>query len=232
MVLDVLRSRALLAGMLLSLLAASPASAASDETAAGLLFETPYLADVEPQSVIVYDFELTSVDETRFGKGFADTIRLHVDASGDDAAQRTATLDVFSGQRERKIGPLPRTQGNPVLMVILEQDTFELQRATGGQPAYFRNRIRAALRDKATIAKETIAFGGADAAAHRITIMPYKGDANFAKVPEIADTVYEFVVSEKVPGGILSITSTVPAPEGNGKTLKKKVMAFSEVKKM
>lgn len=201
-------------------------------SAADLLFDRPYLEGVEPGSAIVYDYKLTSADKERFGEGFTDTIRLRVDASEKDAKKRTANLDLFSGARERHIGPMPQTSGNPAIMIVLEQDTFDLQRSLGGQPSYFRNKIRKALRDSALIEKTTVKFGNGDIEAQRITIEPFKDDANFSRVPEFEDMVYEFVVADAVPGGVYSVSSYIPSPKDATATLKKKVMEFSELKKM
>ncbi len=220
------------AALAVAALLPSQFAVAEENAAARLLFQTPYLTQVEPRSVIEYNYSVTTTDEKKFGKAFTDTIRLKVAPEQTDASKRAVELDIFSGARERKIGPLPRTEGNPVLMVLLEQDTFELHRALGGQPAYFRNRIRAALRASATVSEETVDFEGAKTAAHRITITPYKGDANFAKVPDFANTVYEFVVADEVPGGFVSIASYVPSPEAGGKPLRNKLMSYSHLKKM
>jgi DNA repair exonuclease SbcCD nuclease subunit len=208
------------------------AGAEEGASAADLLFDRPYLERVEPGSAIVYDYKLTSTDKERFGEDFTDTIRLRVDVSNKDVKKRTANLDLFSGARERHIGPMPQTSGNPAIMIVLEQDTFDLQRTLGGQPSYFRNKIRRALRDSAQVEKTTVKFGSGDVEARRITIEPFKGDANFSRVPEFADMVYEFVVADAVPGGVYSVSSYIPSPKDTTATLKKKVMEFSELKKM
>lgn len=208
------------------------AGAQDSASAADLLFDRPYLESIEPGSAIVYDFELTSADKERFGEAFSDTIRLRVDASESDAKKRTANLDLFSGTRERHIGPMPQTSGNPAVMIVLEQDTFDLQRTLGGQPAYFRNKIRQAFRDGAEVEKTTVKLDGNEVDAHRITLRPFKGDANFSRVPEFAEMVYEFVVADAVPGGVYSVSSYIPSPKDAKATLKKKVMEFSELKKM
>jgi hypothetical protein len=200
--------------------------------AAGLLFEQPYLSKVAPGSSIVYDYELISTDDLRFGQGFKDTIRLRVEASEGNADKRTANLDIFSGPRGRKIGPLPNTTGNPAVMIVLEQDTFDLQRALGGMPAYFRNAIRRALRDKAEVQSVKVAFEGAEIDAKRITIKPFDGDQNFSRVPDYSRTVYEFVVADAVPGGLYSVTSFIPDVGDPKAALKKKTLAFSAIKKM
>jgi hypothetical protein len=214
--------------MTISSFAIAPASIGQTaETVSSLLFDKPYLTTVEPGTTLIYDFKRTTSDEQKFGKNLTDTIRLDVLEDGQDASKRTAHLHIYSGARARNIGPIPHTSGNPAIMIILEQDTYEFQRKLGGQPAYFRNKIRKAMRDNAKIEKTSFQLNGKEISGHKITLTPFKGDPNMKRVPEYTGTTYEFVVSDDVPGGVVSITSRIPASDTTDAPLKEQSMTYN-----
>ncbi len=205
---------------------AGSAGAGEPETVSSLLFDKPYLTAVEPDTTLVYDFTRTSSDEAKYGRGLSDTIRLDVLKDETDSSKRTAHLHIYSGPRARNIGPIPRTSGNPAIMVLLEQDTYDFKRHLGGMPAYFRNKIRKAMRDDAKIEETRIEHNGREISGHRITLLPFKDDPNMQRVPEYQDTIYEFIVSDEIPGGIVSISSTIPGSQPGGDALRVQSMAF------
>ncbi len=206
----------------------APVFAAGEPTAAGLLFDTPYLTDVTPNEALIYNYDRTTIDESRFGPKLSDTIRLEVRPDDFDASKRSAYLKIYTGPRERNIGPFVHTVGNPAVMIMLEQDTFEMQRRLGGQPAYFRNKIRKAMREKATVEEVSFDFNGKTVNGHKITITPFMGDPNMAKLPEYAATRYEFVVSDGVPGGLYRVSSIIPAANDPGTPLKQQDMIYAQ----
>ena len=199
----------------------------AEETVSSLLFDKPYLATVEPGTTLVYDFKRVTSDEQKFGTNLTDTIKVDVLKDDMDAGKRTAHLHIYSGARARNIGPIPHTSGNPAIMIMLEQDTYEFQRKLGGQPAYFRNRIRKSMRENAIIEAVKLQFKGKEISGHKITLTPFKGDPNMERVPEYAGTTYEFIVSDDIPGGVFSITSRIPAALETDAPLKEQSMTYS-----
>jgi hypothetical protein len=207
-----------------------PATAGDVSEATRLLFQVPYLAQLQPGTTIVYAYKRTSSDEQKYGRALEDTIRVDVSADMTDVSKRSAMLHIFSGTRQRNIGPFSQTEGNPAIMIILEQDTFELKRRIGGQPAYFRNRIRRALRESAVVEAMTINHNGREIPGRTITIEPFKGDRNMSNTPDYASILYRFVVSSEVPGGIFEISSLIPAAGGGDETLRQISMSFDKLK--
>ncbi|WP_337660226.1 hypothetical protein [Anderseniella sp. Alg231-50] len=206
---------------------ASSAFATEPETVASLLFDKPYLTSVKPDTTLVYDFKRISSDEQKYGQGLSDTIRLDVLKDEKDSSKRTAHLHIYSGPRARNIGPIPQTSGNPAIMILLEQDTYDFKRHLGGIPAYFRNKIRKAMRESAKIEQTRIKHNGREISGHKITLVPFTGDPNMQRVPEYQNTIYEFVVSDEVPGGIVSISSTIPGTQSGSAVLRKQYMSFN-----
>jgi hypothetical protein len=206
---------------------AVPASASDETTATTLLFSTPYLAQLKSDETLVYDFVRTTSDEERYGQKLNDTVRLDIRTSEDDNTKRTTYIHLYSGPKERNIGPFVNSSGNAAVMIVLEQDTYELKRRLGGQPAYFRNKIRAAMRDNAKVEKTSFEFEGKTIQGHKITIEPFKGDPNMTRVPEYANSVYEFVVADAVPGGLYRVSSIIPNAKDSSQPLKQQDMIYS-----
>jgi hypothetical protein len=201
--------------------------ASEPETVSSLLFDKPYLTSVKPDTTLVYDFRRISSDEKKYGQDLSDTIRLDVLKDEKDSSKRTAHLHIYSGPRARNIGPIPQTSGNPAIMILLEQDTYDFKRHLGGIPAYFRNKIRKAMREDAKIEQIRIQHDGREISAHKITLVPFKSDPNMQRVPEYQNTIYEFIVSDEVPGGIVSISSTIPGSQPGSSALRKQFMSFN-----
>ena len=202
------------------------AIAGEPETVSSLLFDKPYLTSVKPDTTLVYDFKRISSDEKKYGQGLSDTIRLDVLKDEKDSSKRTAHLHIYSGPRARNIGPIPQTSGNPAIMILLEQDTYDFKRHLGGIPAYFRNKIRKAMREDAKIEQIQMQHNGREISGHKITLVPFKSDPNMQRVPEYQNTIYEFIVSDDVPGGIVSISSTIPGSQPGSNALRKQYMSF------
>lgn len=212
--------------ILFGLAFANTAIAGEPETVSSLLFDKPYLTSVKPDTTLVYDFKRISSDEKKYGQALSDTIRLDVLKDEKDSTKRTAHLHIYSGPQARNIGPIPQTSGNPAIMILLEQDTYDFKRHLGGIPAYFRNKIRKAMRDDAKIEQIRIKHDGHEVSGHKITLVPFKNDPNMQRVPEYQNTIYEFIVSDEVPGGIVSISSTIPGSQPDADVLRKQYMAF------
>ncbi len=213
--------------LLAGALALPQAKAADEPTATTLLFSTPYLTSLDTKDILVYEFKRETVDESRYGQKLNDTIRLEIQPNKADSAKRTAMLHIYTGPRQRDLGPFVNATGNPAVMIVLEQDTYELQRHVGGQPAYFRNKIRAAMRDAARVEKTSFEFAGKTIDGHKIIIEPFKDDPNMSRVPEFASTVYEFVVADAVPGGIYRVSSIIHDANNTDRPLKQQDMIFS-----
>ena len=62
------------------------------------------------------------------------------------------------------------SSGNPAIMVLLEQDTYDFKRHLGGIPAYFRNKIRKAMREDAKIEETRINHDGREISAHVVDL--------------------------------------------------------------
>ena len=145
-------------------------------TSQSLLFDTPYLEGLAVPQTLSYSFQRKTDNEKVFGAPIDDVIRLKVAKSTQDDGLNSVSLEVFTGEKQRVLGPHADMRGNPVLMAFLELDLWHMKRRVGGVPVYFRNSIRRAFRDSATVEEIEIDFKGKTVPAHKITIKPFIKD--------------------------------------------------------
>ena len=200
---------ALLRGAFIAIGLATPAAGAQDTVSAAekLLFQTDHLKNVAPPATLSYAFRKAGSEET----GFDDTVGLRVRALN---GAKQASVTFLSAERRTACPEVTRAEGNPVLLCFLERDIREMQRLTGGKSGYFRRAIRLALARSARVARTRLSFGGRELAAHEITVIPYAEDPLRDRIGKYATKTYVFTLSAEVPGGVHSVRSFVPSPEG------------------
>ena len=183
--------------------------------AATLLFGEPQLAGTRPGQTLDYAYALTSDDQDRFGPSFDDHVRLTMD-KGTDAAARTVRVALFSGVNAKPAGPFYEMTGNPLLSLILEGNVQKLGKALHANPLYLKNAIRRALRG-ASVVRTDVAAAGATRPGWLVSAVPFKDDANAARMGGLDRLTYAFRVVRNLPGEIVQIDIT--APKDGGGTL-------------
>ena len=117
----------------------------------------------------------------------------------------------LSGEHAMRAPEVDDAHANPVLMYFLEYEVRQLQRATKGGAAHFRQRIRLSLVDQAELTPTQIQWAGHDVAATLVRVSPFLDDPYRARFERESHKVYSFVMSDAVPGGIYQIRSVLPA---------------------
>lgn len=190
------------------------AQAGAPPDAASLLFEMPQWANAQPGATLVYRYARKSADEQRFGPSFEDPIRLHIE-KGDIDAARTVRVELFGPARRRASGPFEDVSSNPVLMLFLEHHVEQLSRVFHANSRYFKNAIRAALRDKAEIETVRISVAGQPVMVRQARVRPFLDDPNKARMNGLESLVYTLAVSDEVPGQITELAATAVLPDGS-----------------
>lgn len=203
------------------------AAASERYTAQTLLFDNPYLKEISLPAELAYRFEHATADEKIYGEAFADDVKIELLPPTGKYTLNSIMLDIFTDERNRRIGPLSDVSGNPVIMVFLERDVFQMKRRVQGSPALFRNTIRKALRENAEVEDVKITYDGATVAAKRVTIKPFEGDRVPHQFAEFRAKRYHFTVSDAVPGGFYEIVSVLPDPDNGEKVLVSDRMTFT-----
>nr|AAS17988.1 putative protein [Xanthobacter autotrophicus] len=131
---------------------------------------------------------------------------------GGDA--RDVRVDFFSAERHHAAGPFEGVTTNPVLMLFLENHLVDLSGRLKGNPRYLKNAIRSALRDRARVEATDISVDGRSLKGWRVTVKPFEGDANAARMRGLESLTYTFDVAPDLPGEIARIEIAAEAPGG------------------
>jgi hypothetical protein len=203
----------MIAAALATALAAAPVAA--DPSATALLFENAHFDSLPDGTVISYRYERDTVDPTKLGGAFEDDIKLTLGTPGPDG-RRDIVVQLFSGDRRKPAGPFSQMLGNPLVMLFLEADVNVMKELVGGNPRYLRNKIRAAFRAGGEVEATTVSIDGVEVPAERILLKPFIDDSHRAELGAFVEKTYEFVVSDKVPGSLVSIRAVTPQLAGTG----------------
>jgi hypothetical protein len=204
------RARSLAGGALIVAMLASPGLRAQDQISAAekLLFQTDHFKNVASAATLRYEFRKSGSAES----GFDDSVEIQVRTA--HGAKR-ASVVFFTNTRNVDFPEVVRPEGNPVLLYFLERDIREMERLTGGKSGYFRRAIRLALARSARVARTGVSFGGRERTANEITVVPYADDPLKDRIGKYASKTYVFTLSGEVPGGVYSVRTFVPSPEGS-----------------
>jgi len=179
-----------------------------------LLFDTNHLANVTPPTGLSYTF-VRSGDSVN---NYDDHVDLKVTNGRDNA--KSVAMDFLSGDRHRFVPEVSHAEGNPAIMMFLQNDVIEMADRTGGNWRYFQRRIKTALEDSAKVETETADFNGKSVKTQRITIRPYARDqAHEDDMGGELNKRYIFTLSDAVPGQVLEIRSEVPGDENRSEPI-------------
>lgn len=165
------------------------------------LFETPHLRNVTSPETLQYRFAAPG--------GVTDRVALHVRGSNPDGTKQLS-FDYLTGERRVAYPPVEHFAGNPLLMLFLEQDVKAMKEGLGLSTAYWRNRIRQAFVDGATVTDATVSLNGRDVPARRITVRPFGDDRRLDRLPSVQGKTYTFVLADEVPGMVAEIRTELP----------------------
>ncbi|MBP0590177.1 hypothetical protein J8I87_10710 [Paraburkholderia sp. LEh10] len=164
-----------------------------------LLFLTPHLHGVAPQTELDYSLVVSAPPDKR-------TDRIRVLVASADNVDSDATVSDASG----KVQLPANLPCNPVILYFLERDIAEMEQLTGGQRRYFQQRVRLALAAGPPITEATVQLDGKPVKAHKIVIQPYLNDPNAQRFPKFTSKRYTFVLADGVPGGVSLLRTDVP----------------------
>lgn len=190
-------------GVVWSAAAAAPASI-------DLVFYTPHFAKIENGNTVSYTFVRKSEDP-KANPSFEDEVKVNV---GPQGAENSVSVELFSGDRAQLLQNMSKT-GNPVIVALLEEDVKDMQKALGGSPFYFRNKLREALAGQTPAEPVKIEFAGKTVDAWKVALKPFMDDQkNHGKLREFAERSYELTFSDAVPGGLYALKTVTPKAGG------------------
>lgn len=210
-----LKIRRLTAGAAASLAAllVAGAPAHAGPATADLVFNASHFAKIADGRTVTYNFVRTANGgaNDKLEPSFEDKVSILVGPQGNANSVR---VDLFSGKRAQQFENLSKT-GNPVIVAVLEQDVKEMNKALGGSPFYFRNRLRQALTEDTSSQPTRIEFGGKTHDGWKVTLKPFANDPqNAYRLKEYAQRSYELTFSDDVPGGLYALKTVTPKADG------------------
>jgi hypothetical protein len=171
-----------------------------------LLLMGDQLKQVQPPTTLRYHFQHSGTLETPFEDQVS--IQLTRQADGQCCA---ATGEFLTGERRVTLPEVENALANPVTLYFLEHDIREMQRLTKGKANYFRKRIRMALYQGAQVRDVGFSYRSQTLAGQEIEIQPYLDDPNRGRFEQLARKRYVFLLSDAVPGSVVSIRTSASA---------------------
>jgi len=217
--------RRVLAALLLASISLARAGDTPSE-AEERLFLAEHLANVNPHDVINYRFVRSGSKETPF----EDIVQLALGPSMTEQG-KAAHVEFLKGERAITLPDIEAATANPVILSFLERDIREMQRLTGGQPAYFRKRIRMALADGAQVTPLRIEAQDGQHDAWQIEVHPYDADPMRARIGIYADKTYRFTLSPQIPGGVYELHTLIAHRSGGDVPLIEERLTFVGVER-
>ena len=96
-------------------------------------------------------------------------------------------------------------------MLILERDVIEMKQTLGLSATYFRNHIRQAFVDQATIGDTQATYEGHTLPARVVTVEPFAHDDRLERLPSVQQKRYTIVLADGIPGEIAEMRIEMPA---------------------
>jgi len=193
--------RALTVALTLSLSSLSAHGFDKLVAAQSLVYDTPHLANTAAGDTLEYRYTRERPDVP----DLQDSATLDVRDAHEDG-RRDVSVDFLSDERHLPLPDFDGWRGNPILLAMLEHVAQDLSAETGGGALYFRNRIRDAMASEQAVLEPVQADwrdGRIDAT--RLRFRPFENDAYLGARIEYAATEFSLVLSEAVPGGVVSV---------------------------
>lgn len=203
----------------LLLVCSVPAIAAeSVPSAKDVLFNRAHIAEVAPGTVLDYKFVRKPSDEKMLGAGFSDDIKVTVEGDGAPG-KKNVRVDVYSGDRAREPQRITDMDGNPVLVVFLDNAVAHFRQLAGGDGAYLKNMFSQYLGTGATVAPVKISYKGQDVDGYQIKAMPYEKDPAKTRMNGYENAVFTIALSDKIPGYFAEMVSTFKSTDATAPSL-------------
>jgi hypothetical protein len=180
---------------------APTAAAATEDSkkATTMLFDTPHIASVPAGTTFIYKNERVPSNEEVLGKGFTDDITVDVESDGAPG-KKNVVVKVYSGERARDPQRITDMDGNPMLVVFLDNALGRFQQLAGGDRNYLKHKISKSIGDESTLTPVKISYNGSDVEGYRVQVKPFANDPSRAKMRGFEVAEFSLVISDKIPG--------------------------------
>ena len=198
-----------------------------------LLFGTDHLESITEPVRLVYDFKRTGI----LGKSFDDEVFVNI-KKVLPSGRKNISFRFLTGKNKIRFPSANGVKLNFVFQAFLENDVRQMQRQTGGNALFFRNRIRHALAAAAQVVDATFDFDGETHEGKNIIVKPFSkksvaivsgSEKLYSRFSKYAGKTYIFTMSDRIPGGFFQISAVTPSDDEN-QPLTSEVLTFLGVK--
>jgi hypothetical protein len=204
----------------LAMICLSAAGAAGETPKpAEILFDRPHIASVAAGTELVYKFERKPSDEKVLGAGFTDDIKVKVESDGAPG-KKNVLVQIYSGDRAHEPQKITDMDGNPMLVIYLDNAVSHFRELSGGDSAYLKGMFSRYLGKSATIAPVTITYKGQQVDGYRVTATPYADDPAKSKMNGFEGATFTISLSDKIPGYFAQMVSMFTNTDKTVPTLK------------
>jgi len=211
-------------GAVIAMGAATGAGAA--DNAAEILFQRKHLELLKKGSEVAYRFQRTVSDTKLLGEPFSDDIKIGVTNVKPDET-RDLEVKIFTGDRARDPAVFPDLTGNPLLIFYLDRTATNMSQLAGGERNFFKGKMRAALGDKATVEAVKVDVGGKSVDGYKVTVAPFVGDRNAAKMQGFDNARFAITVSDAAPGYLVDMVATYESSVKEAPRLEERISLVS-----
>jgi hypothetical protein len=183
-----------------------------------ILFDRPHIASVPVGTELVYKFERKPSDPKILGEAFTDDIKVKVESDGAPG-KKNVLVEMYSGDRARDPQRITDMDGNPMLIVYLDNAVSHFRMLAGGDGAYLKNMFSRYLADGATIAPVTIIYKGQPVDGYRVTATPFANDPAKSKMGGFEGATFTIALSDKIPGYFAKMVSEYTNTDKKAATL-------------
>jgi hypothetical protein len=196
------------AGLVAFALICASAAGAAGETpkATDILFERPHIAAITPGTELVYKFVHKPSDEKVLGAGFTDDITVKIESDGA-AGKKNVLVQLYSGDRAREPQRITDMDGNPMLVIYLDNAVSQFRQLAGGDSTYLKGMFSRYLGSGAKIDPVTITYKGQQIDGYRVTATPYADDPAKSKMNGFEGATFTISLSDKIPGYFAQMVS-------------------------
>ncbi|NOT71699.1 MAG: hypothetical protein HOP09_10585 [Hyphomicrobium sp.] len=183
-----------------------------------MLFDAKHIVNVPAGTELVYKFNRAPSDEKLLGKAFTDDIKVKVESDAA-AGKKNVLVSIYTGERAREPNRITDMDGNPMLIVYLDNALGHFRQLAGGDRAYLKNQFSKSIGNQPKITPVKITYKGAEVEGQSVTVTPFADDPSRAKMRGYEGAEFKIVISDKIPGQFARMTSSFSNSQKDAPTL-------------
>lgn len=183
-----------------------------------ILFDAKHIVNVPAGTELVYKFVSAPSNEKLLGKAFSDDIKVKVESDGVEG-KKNVLVTIYSGERARDPNRITDMDGNPLLIIYLDNAVGHFRQLAGGDRAYLKNQFSKSIGTSPKIAPVKITYKGAEIDGQSVTVTPFADDPSRAKMRGYEGAEFKIVISDKIPGQFAQMTSSYTNSQKDAPTL-------------